>query len=296
MSISYKTTYYKRLQCYLTLLATLFILPGTGCSTLAGSATQSLASSLSLAILNSDDIDTVEQGLPAYLLLLDGLIENDSNSSSLLIAAAKLNSAYAGVFPQSETQAKKLSGKALAYARSAVCIIKKAACAAHQRSFAEFQSVIQQFQPSEVEALYTLGSTWATWIEVNKSDWNAIADIGHVQTIMEQVVALDEQHEAGSAHIYLGVLATLLPPAMGGKPELGRKHFQRAVDLSDNKNLMAKVTFAKNYARLVFEQELHDQLLQEVIKADANVPGFTLINTLAQKQARELLNDGDDYF
>jgi len=36
---------------------------------------------------------------------------------------------------------------------------------------------------------------------------------------MERVVELDETYEHGSAHLYLGVMTTLLPPALGGKPE-----------------------------------------------------------------------------
>jgi len=37
-------------------------------------------------------------------------------------------------------------------------------------------------------------------------------------------------------------------------------------------------------------------ILQEVVEADAQARGFTLSNTLAQEQARELLASSDDYF
>ncbi len=296
MTISIKNGFYGHLRVCLTWLLPLIILLSNGCSTLVGSATEGLASSLSSAILNSDDIETVEQGLPAYLLLLDGLIENDPHNTSLLMAAAKLNSAYASIFPQSQEQAIKLSNKALNYAKTAICQKEKRACALQEQPFEIFENIVLQFKPSQVDVLYTLGATWASWIEVNKADWNAIADIGHVKSIMEQVVQLDETHEAGSAHLYLGVLDTLLPPALGGKPEQGKSHFQRAIELSGEKNLMAKVTYAKSYARLVFERELHDQLLKDVIEAKPRSAGFTLINTLAQQQARELLGSADDYF
>jgi hypothetical protein len=57
-----------------------------------------------------------------------------------------------------------------------------------------------------------------------------------------------------------------------------------------------KVLYARQYARAKFDRELHDRLLQEVLKTKPNIPGYTLINTLAQKQARELLDNADDYF
>ena len=83
---------------------------------------------------------------------------------------------------------------------------------------------------------------------------------------------------------------------MGGRPEVGREHFERAIEISNGEYLMTKVMFASQYARLVFDRELHDQLLEQVLAADASVPGLTLINTVAQLQATELLDTADAYF
>ena len=59
---------------------------------------------------------------------------------------------------------------------------------------------------------------------------------------------------------------------------------------------MAKVLYAEQYARLMFEQELHDRLLQEVLDTDPTAEGLTLINHLAQRQAAILLAESSDYF
>jgi hypothetical protein len=59
---------------------------------------------------------------------------------------------------------------------------------------------------------------------------------------------------------------------------------------------MVKVMYAQYYARLMFDRKLYDRLLHEVIAAQTHVPGYTLLNTLAQKRARELLKSGEDYF
>jgi hypothetical protein len=113
---------------------------------------------------------------------------------------------------------------------------------------------------------------------------------------MQKVVELNEAYENGAAHMYLGVIATLLPPAMGGRPEIGRDHFERAIALSQGKNLMAKVVYARHYSRLVFDRELHDKLVNEVLNANPEEPGFTLINTIAQQQAKQLAASADEYF
>ena len=142
----------------------------------------------------------------------------------------------------------------------------------------------------------SLGSAWAGYIQQNTSDWNAVAELGRVEAIMARIVALDEGYQYGQAHMYLGVLNSILPASLGGKPEQAKAHFEEAVLLSDGKNLLAQVLYAEKYARLVFDRELHDSLLNEVLAADPDVHGLTLQNTYAQQQAEALLADADDYF
>ena len=59
---------------------------------------------------------------------------------------------------------------------------------------------------------------------------------------------------------------------------------------------MARVLFAEQYGRLVFDRELHDRELNAVLEANPRIDGLTLINLVAQEQARALLESGDDYF
>ncbi len=94
----------------------------------------------------------------------------------------------------------------------------------------------------------------------------------------------------------IGDRNSILPASLGGKPEQAKAHFEEAVLLSDGKNLLAQVLYAEKYARLVFDRELHDSLLNEVLAADPDVHGLTLQNTYAQQQAEALLADADDYF
>jgi hypothetical protein len=163
-------------------------------------------------------------------------------------------------------------------------------------TFEKFSKIIEAINQEDVPVYYVLGTAWAGWIQAHSDDWNAIAQLAQVEHIMQRVVDLDEGYEDGSAHMYLGVIATLLPPAMGGRPEIGREHFERAIALSHGKNLMAKVVYARHYARLVFDRELHDKLISEVLAADPDVPGYTLVNTIAQQQAKQLAASADEYF
>jgi len=159
-----------------------------------------------------------------------------------------------------------------------------------------FEARLAELEPDHLATLNTVASVWVGWIQANSDDWNAIAQLSRVQQMIERVVALDPNYEQGTAQLYLGVLHTLLPPLQGGKPELGRSYFEAAIAASEGRNLLAKTYFAKFYARMVFEQELHHQLLTEVIDADFDDPQFNLMNELAKQEARMLLADEADYF
>ena len=62
------------------------------------STTTRLADNLSAAVLNQNDPETVRQGAPAYLLLVDSLIEGDPENSAMLQTGARLYVAYATAF------------------------------------------------------------------------------------------------------------------------------------------------------------------------------------------------------
>jgi hypothetical protein len=267
-----------------------------GCSYLLSSATGSLTDELSAAILAHDDPATVRDGAPAYLIAVDGLIEGDPENEGLLLAGARLYGAYAGAFVDEPERANRLALRARGYAERALCERDRPLCEAVWGSFDDFTNLLAETHSDDLPALYGLGSVWASWVQVNASDWNAIADLPKLQALMERVVALDDSHDGGGAHLYLGVFYTLRPADLGGKPDLGRKHFERAIEISKGRNLMAKVLFASHYGRLVFDRSLHDHLLEEVIEADPHAGHFTLGNALAQEQAVLLLAESDDYF
>lgn len=279
---------------YFIALLTLFLLPG--CSGVVTKVTNQLSNNLSNAIINNDDPETVEAGSASYLLLIDSLIEGDPQNESLLLAGSKLYGAYTSAFVKEPERAKRLAHKARDYTDRALCAHDPKLCGLLDRPFDEFTAAIDTLKIGDVPLLYASGSAWAGWIQANSSDWTAIADLAKVKAVMERVVSLDETYSHGEAHLYLGVFATLLPPALGGKPEEGRAHFDRAIELSAGRDLMAKVEYARRYARITYDRTLHDRLLQEVLDADAVAPGLTLSNVLAKRQARELLASADKYF
>jgi hypothetical protein len=258
--------------------------------------TSRLGSNLSSAILNQDDPETVKAGAPAYLLLVDSLIEGNPKDTQVLVAGAKLYSVYAAVFVKDAERAKRMSSKAKSYARRAVCLSHATLCDVDQGAYIKMLPALKESSYDNISELYTYALAWALWVQNNSDDWSAVAELPKIEAMLNRVVEIKDNYSYGQAHLYLGILHMQRPPAMGGKPDLARYHFEKALKYSSGQDLMVKVEYAKHYGRMMFEQELHDRMLNEVLSADAVVPGFTLLNVLAQRQARELLQSSADYF
>ena len=273
-------------------IATLQLL--SGCSAIIGSATQRLADDLGSAILNSNDPAMVRDGAPAFLILIDSMLNSNPNNPALLAQSAELLSSYAGAFVTEPERAKKMHNRAKRQILDSVCMTLDNGCNLTTVPYKEFELWVES--QSNVPVLYNLGSVWAGWIQASSDDFGAVAELARVKSIMERVRDLDDSHANGGVYLYLGVFDTLVPPGLGGKPEQGKAHFERALEISDGRNLMVKVMYAEQYARLIFDRDLHDSLLKEVLSSPADSVGLTLMNTVAQERARGLMDTADEYF
>lgn len=272
------------------------VLSISACGQLIASAKQEFAEDLSATVLEFDDPETIKKGLPAYLILMSSMIKGDPENADLLESGAKLYGAYASGFADSEESKKALANRAFDYAGRAMCIRDEHFCEVKSLSYFEFEKLLASIEKPQAEHLLIFMSSWAGIIEANSSDWNAVAELPKVKAGMQRVLDIDETVDNGNAHLYMAVMESILPPALGGKPELAKKHYDRAIEISNGNNLMAKVLYAEKYARLLFDRELHDELLQQVIDADVGPQDQILVNTLARQRAAELLLDADDYF
>ena len=282
---------FSRLPC---LLLACFLLLVGGCTNLMSGITSQLADDLAASILNSEDIDTVREGVPAYLLLIDSFLRSSPDSEDLLLAASNLNGAFSALVVD-ENRIKRFSDKSMRYVEHAACVSKSPLCDARQQSYKDFEQIVSLLKINDVQIAYSLGVAWVGRLQANSDDWAVIAELSRAKRLMERVIELDENHENGGPHLYMGGMETLLPASMGGKPEEGRVHFEKAIEINEA-YLMTKVIYAQQYARLMFDQELHNRLLNEVLLAEPVVEGMTLTNLIAQERAKDLLASSKDYF
>ncbi|HSG65850.1 MAG TPA: TRAP transporter TatT component family protein [Gammaproteobacteria bacterium] len=254
------------------------------------------ADTLSSAVLNQNDPAIVAAGLPAYLLIIDGMIAEDPGNASLLAGGARLYALYGSRFEPDADHAVVLAAKARSYGERAICLEHAPACAWAGLSHDAFVAALAELRVRDAGVLYAYAVSWLSHLAATSSDWTAVAELPWVQASLERLLELDERHDGGGAHVYLGILNSLRPPALGGQPDIAKAHFERSIELSGGTDLSAKVEYARRYARMMFDQELHDRLLREVLAAPVESPGRTLFNVMAKRDAAQLLETSTEYF
>ena len=274
----------------------IIVLSVSSCGRVISNAKLEFSKDLTATILGFDDPETIKKGVPAYLILVSSMIKSDPENPDLLEAGAQLYGAYASGFTDTAESKKALANRAFDYSSRAMCIRNTGFCKVKSISYFEYEKLLSSVDESQTRHLFIFASSWAGVIDANSSDWNAVAELPKVKTSIQRVLVLDESVDNGNAHLYMAVMESLLPPSLGGKPEVAKQHFDRAIEISNGRNLMAKVLYAEKYARLLFDRELHDELLKQVIESDAGENNQILINTLAKQKAQALLLNADDYF
>ena len=268
----------------------------SGCASLMSSAASGLADNLSAAMFNQNDPEIVRDGAPAYLLLLDSFLEGSPDDPALLAAAASMYASYGLVFADDPERASRLTERGRDYGFKAICLSFKPACNWRDMPYDEYEATLADLSEKHADVVYAYGLSSLAFIRAHSDDYIAVARLPNDQALLTRYLDISDGESEASVYVYLGILFTLRPSWAGGEPERGRAAFERAIELSDGKDLNAKFEYARSYARPLYKRELHDKLLDEVMAANPNVPGYTLTNVLAQQRAAELLASADDYF
>ncbi len=278
-----------------TLLASLvFLVLFSGCTSLV---VQELMDPLSLSLEQQTDLQLINDGAPALLLLIDGLISTDPDNRDLLIAGARAYAAYCALLQEHGAGARVaiISQKARMYGRSILQLFP-AIGKGDLPGLVDFSRALATLGKNDVPALFWAGYGWSTWIMAQQGAPGAMIDLPYVEQIMRRVTALDETYYHGGAHIFLGVYYGSRPEMLGGRLEVSRRHFERALVVAKRRFLPAQVAYAETYARMSFDRQLFADLLNEVLAAPDTSGDMAASNRLAKQRAEKLLAAMDDYF
>jgi tetratricopeptide (TPR) repeat protein len=285
-----------RPRSFLTILA--FAL-ATGCLSSQQIMTEKapgLFREVALSANRQSDVALVRQGIPSYLMLLDGIIRSNPGNKDLLLAGAQAYAAYASVLEEDEQdRAAHLRETAKNYSLQALELTPPFQDALG-KPLDVFQKKLKQVSQKDVPTLFWVGNIWGSWIAGAEGP-EAMADLPWVEALFERVLQLDPGYYYGGAHLFMAILLSARPEQFGGDLKKAEEHFQKARDYGKGKFLMTEVYYAQYYARQTLNRALFVNTLKSVLQSPAGTePDLTLANTLAQRKARKLLEQTDEFF
>lgn len=244
------------------------------------------------------DLELVCEGAPAYLLMIDSMLADNPGNRALLLTATQSYGSYTTALTACgrTERAIQLSEKAKDYG---LILLTECLHLAGEKGYSldELRVALAFCSKSDAPSLFWGGYGWALWLQYQAGSPASLTGLVKVEKIMERVLQLDEEYYHGAAHLFLGSYYGSRPAMLGGNPDGSRVHFERALAINDNQFLPAQVAFAETYARTVFDRDLFEQLLREVIDFPLQSrPDLALANQVAKKRAAQLLADVDSYF
>jgi hypothetical protein len=282
---------------FLIMLAFAFV---TGCLSsqqIVAEKAPALFREVALSASRQSDVTLVRQGIPSYLMLIDGMIQSNPGNKDLLLAGAQAYASYASVLEEDEQErAAHLNEKAKKYALQALELTPPFKDALG-KPIDVFQKRLEQTEKRDVPTLFWVGNIWGGWIASSTEAAEAMADLPWVEALIERVLRLDPGYYYGGAHLFKAILSSARPEQFGGNLKQAEEHFQKAREFGQGKFLMTDVYYAQYYARQTLNRGLFVNTLKRVLESPAGVePDLTLANTLAQRRAKKLLAQVDEFF
>jgi predicted anti-sigma-YlaC factor YlaD len=157
---------------------------------------------------------------------------------------------------------------------------------------------LKRVRKRDVPLLYWTAASRGLAISLSKDSPEMLAELPLVETIVNRVAQLDEGFENGAVPEFL---ITLEAARVGAKPEdqqkKMRRHFERALELSQGKRAGTYVSFAENADVPDHNSEEFKSLLEKALAVDVDAdPDNRLANVIAQRRARWLLKHIDQLF
>lgn len=141
-------------------------------------------------------------------------------------------------------------------------------------------------------------------INQNKDRVEMISNIDTVKAMLRRVIELDEKYGpprdkalAALPHLALGRALTGVDKALGGDPDQAAAHFQKAIELTEGKYLLANVFFARWVAFRNRDPKLFRETLVKVLETPPSIwPEQRLANEIAHRRARRYLKQEKELF
>lgn len=244
------------------------------------------------------DIETIRQGIPGNLLILRGLCESDPGNEHMRTNAVQLYFSYVQGFIEDDDPARA----ARLYEEGMELGLEGLRRKRWFRNTEESMllpdpAALKRMRREDVPLVLWTIANWTGLIGLRQGDPRRIAQLPRIEAYLEQALKIQPDYFDGLGHVLLGTLWTFRPVMFGGDPVRGKYHFDEALEISNRKNLLYLVTYARYYCRQTLDEECFQRSLEEVLSTPEDVfPEYRLLNLLAKERARKLMDMREEFF
>ena len=251
-----------------------------------------------IAINREPDLQLAEDAMPANIEMMEGMLINAPNNIKLRNYAAQAYYGYAYGFVEDINKKRA----AAFYKRG----LNHALHNLHNEGISQkvingnlsnLQTKLEELDKDNVAELFWAASNWAKWIDHNRNNTTAIADLPRAVMLMQRAIELDETFFMAGPHIFFGVYYGSRSPMLGGNFILSEQHFNTARKFNNQQLLMVDLLQAEYLDRQKFDQQAFNQRLNELIlSSNSKNSDMTLINNIAKRKAKKLLTKESTWF
>jgi predicted anti-sigma-YlaC factor YlaD len=285
---------------------------GSGCS-IKKIAVNKLGDSLAsggTTFASDDDPDLVGEALPFSLKLMESLLVESPKHRGLLLAASSGFTQYAFVYVQ--VPAEEAEGEDLAKADALRLRARHLYVRARNYGLRDLEithpnfehelredpkAAVRKMGTKDVPLIYWTAASWGAAISVSKDDPEMIADLPIVEALIDRALELNPDYDSGAIHNFLISYEAVRRTAGGDFVPRSRKHFERAVELSQGQSASPYVALATTVSVSTQNHEEFEALLKKALAVDPDArPEWRLTNIVMQRRARWLLSREDELF
>jgi len=292
------------------LLLTLLIAPGCSIKRMAVNQVGNALAGGGTTFASDDDPEMVKAAVPFSLKLMESLLAESPKHKGLLFATTSGFTQYGYAFVQQD--ADELEAKDFAAAEVMRTRVKRLYLRARNyglrglevahRGFtnqltATPHEAVKKLTKRDVPQIYWTAAAWGSAISLSKDDAATIAEIPQMEALIDRALELDESYGDGAIHSFLINYEMSRQGAKGDAAERARKHFDRAVVLTQGKQASPFVTLAETVCVEKQDVKQFEDLLNRALAINVDAqPESRLVNLVMQRRARWLLSRKDDLF
>lgn len=259
---------------------------------------------------SDDDPELIGDAVPFSLKLMESLLASNPKHRGLLLATTSGFTQYAYAFVQQ--QADSLEDVDVTRARAARARAKRLYLRARDYGLRGLETRHKGFgaalraRPREaarlatqddVPLLYWTAAAWGAAVSLSKDDPNLVADQPAFEALIDRALELDETFDSGAIHGFLISYESARQGAKGDPNERARRHFDRAVELTNGQAASPFVSYAEAVSVMKQDRAEFESLLRRALAIDPDAkPEWRLANLIMQRRARWLLSRQDDLF